>query len=523
MPLADAVRQARARHPHKQALIVGDRGWTYEQFDEITDRIGASLLRRGIRPGDRVALHFANGPEIVFGYYACWKIGAVAVPLNIRLKGPEIEYILNHCGVRFFIGHADLFADVHAVRANLRSVEHTFLAGDRSAFPETEPFKELAARPAARMAFPCMLDTRFCPTFPRVTEDAIAAILYTSGSTARPKGVTHSHATLEQLSADCITSTGMNSEQLSGCFAPLCHMSGFGIHMLPALRLGATLLIIPRFEPDAVLRALEEHRVNVIFGLPVMYNDLIHCPGASAYDLGSLEICLAGGDAVPTELQRQFQARTGVEITEVHGMTEVCPCFANPVRGLKKVGSIGLPAAGISARLVDDEGRDLPSGAVGEILVKSEATMVGYWEDPEATAAALQDGWLRTGDLARRDEDGYYWFVGRKKQIIIRGGSNISPLEVEEAILQQPAVQEAGVVGVPDATWGEIVQAHVALKEGAKASETELQWFLKERIAAYKIPEAIHFLPELPKGLTGKIDRRALRDRAAASPQAKAA
>jgi long-chain acyl-CoA synthetase len=214
--------------------------------------------------------------------------------------------------------------------------------------------------------------------------------------------------------------------------------------------------------------------------------------------------------------------RIGAELTELHGMTEVCPCFTNPVGGPKKTGSIGVPAPGTSARLADDQGNDVPPGEVGEILVKSEATMVGYWADPEATAAALQEGWLRTGDLARRDEDGYYWFVGRKKQIIIRGGSNISPLEVEEALCHHPAVREAGVVGVPDPTWGETVRAYVALKEGEEASEAELRWFVKERIAAYKVPEAILFLPDLPKGLTGKIDRRTLRERAAPAAQAAA-
>jgi long-chain acyl-CoA synthetase len=523
MSIVDRIRQARARHPRKKALIVEDRHWTYEQLDEITDQIGASLLRRGIRPGDRVALHFANGAEIVFGYYACFKIGAVAVPLNIRLKGPEIEYIVNHCGVRFFLGHADLFHDVQAVRANLQSVEAYLLAGDQSAFPETESFGELTKGPVAGMAFLRMLQTAPYPSFPRVTGDAIAVIMYTSGTTARPKGVTHSHATLDQLSADCSTNIGLHGEQLFGCFVPLCHMSGFGLQMLAAFHLGATLLVVPRFEPEAVLRALEEHRANVIFGLPMMYNALVHCPNASEYDLSSLEVCLAGGDAVRTELQRQFKGLFGVGINELHGMTEVCPCFVNTTQDLKKVGSFGQPVVGVSARLVDDLGRDVAPGDVGEILIKSKATMVGYWEDPEATAAALQDGWLRTGDLARLDEDGYYWFVGRKKQIIIRGGSNISPIEVEEAIGRHPSVKEVGVVGAPDATWGEIVQAYVTLKDGALTSEPELQWFLRDRIAAYKIPAAIYFLTELPKGLTGKIDRRALRDRAAAPQAEKAA
>jgi len=517
MALSDAVRRARERQPEKPALIVGERRWSYEQFDEITDRIGAALLRRGLQPGDRVALHFANSAEIVFGYYACFKIGAVAVPLNIRLKGPELEYVINHCGARFYLGQSELFSELQVVRAHLESVEEYYLAGDADAFPQTRPFAELMAQPAGEISFP------------DVPDDAIAAILYTSGSTARPKGVTHSHATAEQLAAGCVAALQMHGEQLFGCFVPLVHMSGFGLQMLPALSLGATLLVIPRFEPEAVLRSLQEHRAQVIAGLPVMYNDLVHCRSAAAFDLGTLESCLAGGDSVPTELQRQFRQRFGVEITEGHGMTEVCPCFVNPVRGEKKPGSIGVPSPGTSARLVDDAGRDVPPGAVGEILVRSEAIMVGYWADPEATAAALQEGWLRTGDLARRDEDGYYWFVGRKKQIIIRGGSNISPLEVEEALCQHPAVREAGVVGVPDPTWGETVRAYVALKEGEETSEADLQWFVRERIAAYKVPEAILFLPELPKGLTGKIDRRALREReaavvqAAASRQAKAA
>jgi long-chain acyl-CoA synthetase len=511
MLLGDMVRRARARHPEKQALIVEERQWTYEQFDEITDRIGASLLLRGIRPGDRVALHFGNGPEIVFGYYACWKIGAVAVPLNIRLKGPELAYILNHCGVRMFIGHADLFADVQGVRPGLESVEEFYLAGNRSSFRETRPFSELTDRPAPDVGFPS------------IAEDAIAAIMYTSGTTARPKGVTHSHATLGQLAADCGENLGLNGAQLFGCFVPLCHMSGFGFHALAAAHLGATMLVIPRFDPEDVLSALEKHRANVLFGLPAMYNALVHSPLASECDMSSVEFCLAGGDAVPTELQRQFKARFGVEIAEGHGMTEVCPCFVNLSGDPRKVGSFGRPAAGVSARLVDEAGLEVPVGEVGEVLVKSNATMVGYWEDPEATAAALQDGWLRTGDLARRDGDGYYWFAGRKKQIIIRGGSNISPIEVEEAIGQHPAVREVGVVGVPDADWGEVVQAYVALKEGTGASEMEMQWFLRERIAAYKIPEVIHFMPELPKGLTGKIDRRALRNRATAPAQARAA
>jgi long-chain acyl-CoA synthetase len=273
--------------------------------------------------------------------------------------------------------------------------------------------------------------------------------------------------------------------------------------------------MIPRSDPATILRAIAEHRVTYFFGLPVTFQSLLDSPRDGVGDLSSLRMCLAGGDSVPIELQRRFQERLGVAIIEACGMTELIPYSANPIHGLNKAGSIGLPAPGVSVRLVDERGCDVPPGEVGEIVLQSEAMMLGYWQDPEATAAVVRDGWLSTGDMARCDEDGYYWFVGRKKEIIIRGGSNVSPPEVENALYQHPAVREAGVVGAPDAVWGEVVHAFVALHEGTALAEAELKQCVAQQLAAYKVPETIHFLPELPKGPTGKVHRKTLREWAA--------
>jgi long-chain acyl-CoA synthetase len=507
MALGEALRRGREQYPDRPALLFEEQRWSYAQVDEITDRMAAALLRLGVQPGDRVALLFGNVPEIVYSYYACFKIGAVAVPLNARLKAPELEYILEHSGVRLLLGHQDLFQSLWSKGTGLPSVQSVYLAGDSPAPPGACSFAELMEQPADGY------------TFPTVNEDAAAAILYTSGTTARPKGVTHSHRTL-QRTIDCyVTHTGLSHEDVVGLFLSVCHIFGFALLLLPAMRTGASVLLLPRFEPEEVLRSLQQHQVTMLGGLPVMYNALVNSPAAAACELNSLKFCLAGGDAAPTELQRRFQATFGVELTEGCGMTEVVPYCLNPAYSAKQPGSIGQAAPGIRLRLVDDEGRDVPPGQVGEVLVQGAACMVGYWNDPEATAATLQDGWLHTGDLGRQDEDGCTWFVGRKKEIIIRGGSNISPLEVEEALYQHPAVREAGVVGAPDPAWGEIVQAYVSLKNGALATEAELKEFLQGRLAAYKVPEGIAFLPELPKGATGKIHRKTLRDRAAAELQ----
>jgi long-chain acyl-CoA synthetase len=339
-------------------------------------------------------------------------------------------------------------------------------------------------------------------------------ILYTSGTTARPKGVTHTVRTLGHMADNGVQYSEAELGDLVGIVVPVCHVFGLGM-LITTFAAGGTAVMIPRFEPLFVLEQMRRHAVSVFGGLPVMLNALVHAQGAAPFALPSLRACFAGGDAVPTELQRRFRDTFGVDVTEGCGMTEVQPYTVNPIDGRRRQGSIGLPAPGVTLRLVDPFGQDVPRGEEGEVLVRSTAMMIGYWNDPEATAATIKDGWLRTGDLARVDEDGYYWFVGRKKEIIIRGGSNISPLEVEEALYQHPAVREVGVVGTPDAALGEVVTAFIALK--AAATEDDFRQFLAPRMAAYKIPERIYFVPDLPKGLTGKVQRKALKDLAARS------
>lgn len=499
MPLDTGLRTAAARHPEKPALIVEDRVWNYADFDAITDRLAGSLVAAGIRPGDRVALHFPNGFEIAASYYACFKAGAIAVPLNIRMKGPELAYVVEHSGARIYIGHPLLYGEFQAVRDRLTTLGDCYVSGDQASSAGTRSLREL-------------LDTDAAPVErPHVSEDDVAVILYTSGTTARPKGVTHTHRTLTVLAQCGLDVADPRDGDVSGVLLPACHIFGLSV-LVSSLMVGNTVVMIPRFDPPFVLAQLQQHRITVIGALPVMLNALLHCPNAETYDLSALRACFAGGDAVPTEVHRRFKATFGVDVTEACGMTEVQPYACNPLYGRGKVGSIGVAAPRARLRIVDAAGNDVVRSESGEVLVNSAAAMIGYWNDPDATAATIKDGWLSTGDLAREDDDGYYWFVGRKKEIIVRGGSNISPLEVEDALYQHPAVREAGVIGVPDPTLGEVVRAFVSLKSGAAASAEELQQFLGQRIAAYKIPEAITFVPDLPKGLTGKVQRKALKE-----------
>jgi long-chain acyl-CoA synthetase len=504
MTLGDWLRQGKNTYPDKIALIDAGQTWTYANLDDITAQLAGSLLRLGIQPGDRVAFLLPNCPEVVFVYFACFKIGALAVPLNVRLKGTELAYILNHAQARLCISHVALWAELQSVRTDLISVERFFVVGDAAKSSDAEPFEPL-------------LQADSQDALPPVAADAIAAILYTSGTTARPKGVTHSHQTLAHTVRYHTAAIGLLPTDILGGMLPMAHIFGFALQLLEPLSTGASLVILPRFEPALVLEAIQTHRITGLYGLPVMFNALVNAADVNAYDVRSLRFCLGGGDAVPPVLNQQMQQQFGVEIYQGCGMTEVIPYTMNCPGHPNRVGSIGPASVGMHLRLVNEVGEDVPGGEVGEVLVQSDALMLGYWHNPEATAEVMENGWLHTGDLAWQDNEGYYWFVGRRKEIIIRGGSNISPLEVEAVLYEHPAVREAAVVGLPDAVLGERVTAFVALKPGSAIAALELIAFVAERLAAYKVPESITYLEDLPKGLTGKIHRKTLKDRAAAA------
>jgi long-chain acyl-CoA synthetase len=302
-------------------------------------------------------------------------------------------------------------------------------------------------------------------------------------------------------------------------FTPLVHISGFGAFMTPTTGAGGTMWIVRRFDPEQVLDALERSRATFCAGLPVQVNMLVSHPRAAAYDLSSLKAFLCGGDYVQAELQGRFKAVFGVQLDEVCAMTELYYCVQPLRAGERRPGSIGRPMGDVRVEIRDGTGAPLPDGEVGEMVVRSAGLSLGYWNDLQSTAAAIRDGWLHTGDLGRRDADGYYWFEGRSKDVIIRAGSNIAPGEVEDVLCAHPAVAEAGVVGAADQEVGQAVWAYVALLPGATATRAELTEWARERIAAYKVPQRIIFADALPKGLTGKIDRKVLRAQAAAEQE----
>ncbi len=475
--------------------MFGEQAWTYAELDELTDNVACNLLAAGLEPGDRVAFHISNGPELAFGYLGCLKAGGIAVPINTRLKGPEIDYILRHSGSAFYIGQRDLYVEAASSCSAIAALELRYLTGDSEGM-QTRSFKELL-RPIAG----------FLP-FPEITPDQAAAILYTSGTTSRPKGVIHTHESLLQT-ALAMRNMHLDQDQVAAVMSSMSHLIGFGMMFLSGLLNGATVVITQPFDFKGVLEAYERWGCTFTLGLPVMFHGLLHEQAERPRNVTSGRFFFCGGDSVTPTLQDSFQIALG-PVCEVYGMTEITPAAWNRPNDVR-VGSIGRPGDGIAFRLVDSAGHDVTPGEVGEICVQGPHLMTGYWHDPDATAAAIKNGWFHTGDLARCDADGVYWFAGRKKEIIVRGGSNISPQEVEAALCQHPAVYEVGVVGRRDEVWGEVVVAFVVLRAGQAVAEAELIAFARKRLADYKTPESIIFRDELPKGPSGKIQRRALR------------
>lgn len=500
MLLANDLKKIAAKNPDKDLMVFRDDTFTYREFDKITDRIAASLLKNGVKRGDRIAMFLKNCPELVFCYYACFKSGAVAVPINFRYKGRELAYAATNCGARMLIIHDELYEEYADARESLKSIEECYVVSDKDAPADLRKFSDLTAESGHDVQVPV------------IDENDPAVILYTSGTTAKPKGVVHTHYSLLHTAVNMAATQYINDRDTSLIPLPVCHIFAFTV-AISTVYVGGTVFLMPKFEVESLLDVIDKYTPTTTTLLPFQLGKIVMHERAGNCDFSSLKHCFAGGDKVPVEIHRKFQELTGIEITEGCGMTECCPYAINPPLGPKKLGSIGRPAHATRLRLVDDEGKNVPEGETGEIIVKSEAVMAGYWNNKEETSKALRDGWLYTGDLARLDEDGYYWFVCRKKDIIIQGGSNISPLEVEGALYEHPAVKEAGVIGIPDKNLGETVKAYVSLKNDITPAPTEdeLKEFVDSRLASYKVPERIEFLEDLPLTNIGKVDRKALR------------
>lgn len=481
--LSDAPRE-------RIALHCPETEWTYGALHATSLRVAGGLTGLGLRPGDRLAYFLPNCPELVLGYFGAFAAGLIGVPLNPRYQAAEVEHAVADSRPRALIADAELLKRLDPARLAQLGVEAVFVVGASPA-AGIHAFDELTA--AAPLAGPAA-----------VAPQADAVILYTSGSTAAPKGVIHTHASLANAARHQIVTQQLGAADVQLAWMGIAYIAALSGQLLPSLVLGARAILLPHFEPDAVLAAIARWGATRLQSGPTDLRDLLDHPATASADLRTLRACIAGGEQIHRELHERFAARTGFALTEACGMTELYNYASNPPFGEKRLGSIGHPTDGVSMRLVDRDGRDADEG---EIWVRSDAMTRGYWNNADATAAAIRDGWLRTGDLARRDADGWYWFVGRSKHIIIRGASNIAPGEVESVLVAHPAVANAGVVGAPDAREGHVPVAFVQLNPGASVEVAALRDFAAARLAAYKVPVRIEIVAALPLNATGKVDR----------------
>jgi long-chain acyl-CoA synthetase len=476
-----------------------ERG-AWRDLDERSARVARLLRQRAVAPGDRVGIMLPNVAQFAAAYYGVLRAGGVVVPMNVLLKRREVAYYLGDSEARLVLGWHG-FAEEAKAGADE--------AGAECLLVEPAAFEALLAGVAP---------------LNEVTErdgDDTAVILYTSGTTGKPKGAELTHANLRRNVEAVLELFSIDRDDVILGALPLFHSFGQTCALNAAVAAGARLAMMPRFAPGEALELIEREQVTVFEGVPTMYSALLNHPERERFDVSSLRLCVSGGAALPLEVRRGFEDAFGCIILEGYGLSETSPvaCFNHPDRE-RKPGSIGTPIAGVEMKVVDDARREVAQGEVGEIAIRGHNVMKGYWRRPDATAEAIDaDGWFYTGDIARVDEDGRYFIVDRKKELIIRGGYNVYPRELEELLYEHPAVAEAAVVGVPHAELGEEIGAAVALVPGAHVSERELRDYLKALVAAYKYPRHVWFVDALPKGPTGKVLKREIQAPVAGAPR----
>jgi long-chain acyl-CoA synthetase len=495
MTPAGALMHHAQTRPKSAAFVFDDKVWTYERLAAEAEHIARGLTAHGVGPGDRVALHMMNRPEMIAAYYACFQLGAIAAPLRTAFKFAELAPIIKRLEPALYIGESDLYRNVAAVHDSILASDKRFIIDGSVEDRGVQPWEAL---------FDEALDANL-PDSPAPYKPAV--LINTSGTTGQAKFVVHTSETLSETVDLIVKHWGFSGDDIMIESLPMAHMSGL-ITFLTYIQFGAPFVLLEVFDADTVLDTIERHHCTWYAGFPAQYAALIECQRARPRDLTSLRTCLTGADACPIDLQESVSSVFGAPLYNIWGATEV---FGNLTFGLQP-GPVTRIVKGARTRLVDENGADVADGDVGEVLIRGANVFAGYWNDPQATEQSLKADWYHTGDLMRRGEGDDLWFVSRKKDIIIRGGTNISPTEVEEALVAaHPAVEQAAVVGMPDAAMGQRVFGFVQLAKGmGETAVSEILRNVATRLASYKVPEGLKIVDELPRNALSKLDRNAL-------------
>ena len=504
MNVGSLLTNSANKFPDRLAIISEEGRFTFRVFNQRTDRLAVAMLKAGLKKGDRVAILFLNSVYFVETYIAAIKAGLVAAPINFRLAAPEILYILNHsqskmlfyapefeillAGIQERLETVQFFVSPHNGNSTLATTYEEFLSGGKGT---SSPL-------------------------PHVCEDDPCQLMYTSGTTGRPKGAILTHRNIIWNLFNTISGREDQPGEIALIVGPLFHAAALNNHLTIQVALGGTSILVRKFEPELLLLTIEKEKATIMSGAPALYNILLNHGNTHKYDVSSITKCTAGADKLPMETKKRlldfFPNINGVY--DVYGCTEASPCITiiNAKDSLRKDMSVGKALPFLDARVVDENSRPLPSGEIGELVCRGPNVMLGYHRDPEGTKRAIRNGWLHTGDMARMDHEGFFYIADRQKDMIISGGENIYPREIEEVIITHPAVDDAAVIGIPDPLWGESVKAFIVLKEGKAAEEQEIIDFCKGFLASYKKPKKVVFVPSIPKNPLGKVLKRVLKE-----------
>lgn len=512
MNLASNLDAAVSANPDKTAIIFGELSLSYQAFNQYVNQVANALLDMGITRGDAVALSCPNIPFFPIVYYGVLKAGATIVPLNVLLKATEIQYHLEDSGAKAYFcfeGNAGLPVGKMGLEAfeQVPACEHFTLLmpslSDTSSLDGVQSLGELIADK------PTTFDTVDCQ------DDDSAVVLYTSGTTGQPKGAELTHYNMRMNAKGATIFTHYQQDDVSLITLPLFHSFGQTVLMNATVAIGGTMVLIARFEPGHVLEQIQTHGVSVFAGVPTMYIALLNFRRIDDYDIAAIaarmRIAISGGSSLPVEVIKQFEETFDVAILEGYGLSETSPVATfNHLENPRIPGSIGQPIQGVEVKVVDDNGVELPPGEKGEIVIKGHNVMKGYLNRPEATAETIIDGWFHSGDIGTMDEQGNFYIVDRLKEMIIRGGFNVYPREIEEALMEHEDVVMVAVIGVPHETHGEEIKAYVVSRNGFDDARALRIW-AKQRLADYKYPRLIEFREELPMNATGKLQKKALK------------